>query len=325
MIEKIIAGSIRNKMMVIILTGAVVAGGLWATLNIPLDAIPDLSDVQVIIFTSYPGQAPQVVEDQVTYPLTTKMLAVPYAKVVRGYSFSGFSFVYIIFEDGTDLYWARSRVLEYLSGIQGALPPEAKTELGPDATGVGWVYEYALTSQNHSLQELRSIQDWYLRYELTSVEGVAEVASIGGYVKQYQITLDPIKLQGYDLSISRIVQAIRRSNNDVGGKLAEMSETEYMVRGLGYFKSLEDVENVPVGVSGDGVPILVRDIAEVGLGPELRRGLVELNGEGEVVGGVVVMRLGENALTTIERVKEKLADIESGLPEGILDTAVYDR
>jgi len=325
MIEKIIAGSVRNKMLVIIMTGAIVAGGVWATLNIPLDAIPDLSDVQVIIFTSYPGQAPQVVEDQVTYPLTTKMLAVPYAKVVRGYSFFGFSFVYIIFEDGTDLYWARSRVLEYLSGIQGSLPPEAKTELGPDATGVGWVYEYALTSKDHTLQELRSIQDWYLRYELTSVEGVAEVASIGGYVKQYQVTLDPIKLQGYDIPISRVVHAIRRSNNDIGGKLVEMAETEYMVRGLGYFESLEDVENVPVGVSRDGTPVLVRDIAEVGLGPELRRGLAEMNGEGEVAGGVIVMRLGENALTTIERVKEKLESLKAGLPEGVEIVPVYDR
>ena len=233
MIEKIIAASVRNKMLVIIMTAAVVVAGVWAMLNIPLDAIPDLSDVQVIIFTSYPGQAPQVVEDQVTYPLTTKMLAVPFAKVVRGYSFFGLSFVYVIFEDGTDLYWARSRVLEYLSGIQGSLPASAKVELGPDATGVGWVYEYVLQSKKHTLQELRSIQDWYLRYELTSVEGVAEVASIGGYVKQYQVTVDPIKLQGYDIPISRVVAAIQRSNNDVGGRLLEMAETEYMVRGLG--------------------------------------------------------------------------------------------
>ncbi len=325
MIEKIIAGSVRNKMLVIIMTGAVVAGGVWATLNIPLDAIPDLSDVQVIIFTSYPGQAPQVVEDQVTYPLTTKMLAVPFAKVVRGYSFFGFSFVYIIFEDGTDLYWARSRVLEYLSGIQGSLPAGAKVELGPDATGVGWVYEYVLESKQHTLQELRSIQDWYLRYELTSVEGVAEVASIGGYVKQYQVTIDPIKLQGYDIPISRVVSGIRRSNNDVGGRLVEMSETEYMVRGLGYFETLKDVENVTVGVSPDGVPVLLRDVAEVGLGPELRRGLAELNGKGEAVGGVIVMRLGENALTTIERVKAKLEELKAGLPEGVEIVSVYDR
>jgi Cu(I)/Ag(I) efflux system membrane protein CusA/SilA len=325
MIERIIAGSVRNKMLVIIMTGAVMVGGVWAMLSIPLDAIPDLSDVQVIVFTSYPGQAPQVVEDQVTYPLTTKMLAVPYAKTVRGYSFFGLSFVYVIFQDGTDLYWARSRVLEYLSGIQGSLPPSAKVELGPDATGVGWVYEYVLESRDHTLQELRSIQDWYLRYELTSVEGVAEVASIGGHVKQYQVTVDPVKLRGYDVPISRIAQAIKRSNADVGGRLVEMSETEYMVRGLGYFQDLADVENVPVGVSAEGVPVLVRDVAHVGLGPELRRGLAELDGKGEVVGGVIVMRLGENALATIDRVKQKLEELKAGLPDGVEIVPVYDR
>ncbi len=325
MIERTIEICVRNKLLVIILTGAAVAGGVVATANIPLDAIPDLSDVQVIIFTSYPGQAPQVVEDQVTYPLTTKMLAVPYSKVVRGYSFFGFSFVYVIFEDGTDLYWARSRVLEYLSGIQGSLPQNARAELGPDATGVGWVYEYVLRSRNHSLQELRSIQDWYLRYELTSVEGVSEVASLGGYVKQYQVTVDPIKIRSYDIPISRIVRAIQRSNNDVGGRLIEMSETEFMVRGLGYFKGISDIEHVPVDVSADGTPVLVRDVATVTLGPELRRGLAELDGEGEVVGGVVVMRLGENALATIQRVKSKLEELESGLPEGVEIVPVYDR
>jgi len=325
MIERVIEACVRNKMIVVILVLAAVAGGWVAMLNIPLDAIPDLSDVQVIIFTSYPGQAPQVVEAQVTYPLTTKMLAVPFAKVVRGYSFFGFSFVYVIFEDGTDLYWARSRVLEYLSGIQGSLPATAKVELGPDATGVGWIYEYALRSDRHTLQELRSIQDWYLRYELTSVEGIAEVASIGGYVKQYQVTVDPVKLRGYDISISKIVRAIQRSNNDVGGRLVEMAETEFMVRGLGYFKSLADVEKVPVGVSADGTPVLVRDIAEVSLGPELRRGVAELNGEGEVAAGIVVMRLGENALTTIERVKSKIEELKSGLPEGVEIVPVYDR
>ncbi len=325
MIERIIAASVRNKFIVVLLTSAVAAGGVVAMLNIPLDAIPDLSDAQVIIFTSFPGQAPQVVEDQVTYPLTTKMLSVPYAKVVRGYSFFGISFVYIIFEEGTDLYWARSRVLEYLSAIQGALPPGAKAELGPDATGVGWVYEYVLQSDRHSLQELRSIQDWFLRYELTSVEGVAEVASIGGWVKQYQVTVDPVKLQGYNIPISRVGMAIQRSNNDVGGRLIEMAETEFMVRGLGYFKNAEDVENVPVGVSRDGTPVLVRDVAEVTLGPELRRGVAELNGEGEVVGGIIVMRLGENALTTIERVKQKLEALKAGLPEGVEIVPVYDR
>jgi len=249
MIERIIEYSIRNKFFVILVTGVIIAAGIYSMLNIPLDAIPDLSDVQVIIYTEYPGQAPQVVEDQITYPLTTTMLAVPYAKVVRGYSFFGFSLVYIIFEDGTDLYWARSRVLEYLSAIQARLPREARVQLGPDATGVGWVYEYALVSQKHTLQELRSLQDWFLRYELISVEGVAEVASVGGYVKQYQITVDPVKLQAYDLPLSRIKRAVQRSNIDVGGRVIEMSEVEYMVRGLGYIKSKEDLDKVPLGVS----------------------------------------------------------------------------
>jgi Cu(I)/Ag(I) efflux system membrane protein CusA/SilA len=325
MIHAIIEGCVRNRFLVLLLTAAAIVGGVLAVANIPLDAIPDLSDVQVIVFTSYPGQAPQVVEDQVTYPLTTKMLAVPHAKVVRGYSFFGFSFVYIIFDDGTDPYWARSRVLEYLSGIQGSLPPSAKVELGPDATGVGWIYEYVLRSDRHSLQELRSIQDWYLRYELTSVEGVAEVAGVGGYVKQYQVTVDPVRLQGYDVSLSTLRQALQRSNNDVGGRLLEMAETEFMVRGLGYFRSLEDVENVPVAVSATGTPVLIKDLAQVSLGPELRRGLVELNGEGEVVGGIVVMRLGENALATIERVKQKLDNLRAGLPEGVEIVPVYDR
>jgi Cu(I)/Ag(I) efflux system membrane protein CusA/SilA len=325
MIGAIIEGCVRNKFLVILVTSAVIVAGLFAMLNIPLDAIPDLSDAQVIIFTKYPGQAPQVVEDQVTYPLTSKMLAVPFAKAVRGYSFFGISFVYIIFEDGTDLYWARSRVLEYLSGIQGSLPPTARAELGPDATGVGWVYEYALQSKAHSLEQLRRIQDWYLRYELTSVEGVAEVASIGGYVKQYQVTVDPIKLQGYDISLSSVRHAIQRSNNDVGGRLVEMAETEFMVRGLGYFKSLADVENVPLSVSATGTPVLIKDVAEVGLGPELRRGLVELDGQGEVVGGIVIMRLGQNALTTIERVKSKLEQLKAGLPDGVEIVTVYDR
>jgi len=325
MIEKIIEYSIRNKFFVILITGVIIAAGIYSMLNIPLDAIPDLSDVQVIIYTEYPGQAPQVVEDQITYPLTTTMLAVPYAKVVRGYSFFGFSLVYIIFEDGTDLYWARSRVLEYLSAIQARLPSQARVQLGPDATGVGWVYEYALVSEKHNLQELRSLQDWFLRYELISVEGVAEVASVGGYVKQYQVTVDPVKLQAYDLPLSKIKRAIQRSNTDVGGRLIEMSEVEYMVRGLGYIKSKEDLDKVPVGVSTSGTPIWLRDVADVSLGPELRRGLVDLNGEGEVAGGIIVMRLGENALATIDRVKEKLEAIKSGLPEGVEIVPVYDR
>ncbi len=325
MIEKIIEYSIRNKFFVILVTGVIIAAGIYSMLNIPLDAIPDLSDVQVIIYTEYPGQAPQVVEDQITYPLTTTMLAVPYAQVVRGYSFFGFSLVYIIFQDGTDLYWARSRVLEYLSAIQARLPSEARVQLGPDATGVGWVYEYALVSKKHTLQELRSLQDWFLRYELVSVEGVAEVASVGGYVKQYQVTVDPVKLQAYDLPLSKIKRAIQRSNIDVGGRVIEMSEVEYMVRGLGYIKSKEDLDKVPVAVSSSGTPVLLRDVADVSLGPELRRGLVDLNGEGEVAGGIIVMRLGENALATIDRVKEKLEAIKSGLPEGVKIVPVYDR
>jgi Cu(I)/Ag(I) efflux system membrane protein CusA/SilA len=324
-ISNVIAASVRNRAAVLLLTATLVAGGVWAMLNIPLDAIPDLSDAQVIVFTSFPGQAPQVVEEQVTYPLTTKLLAVPHVRTVRGFSFFGYSFVYVIFDDGTDLYWARSRVLEYLSALSGALPESARIELGPDATGVGWVYEYALESDRHTLQELRSIQDWYLRYELTSVEGVSEVASVGGFVKQYQVTVDPISLQAYGLSISRIIQSIRRSNNDVGGRLVELSETEFMVRGLGYFESIEDIEMVAVGADSDGVPILVRDLATVAIGPDLRRGVAELDGRGEVVGGIVVMRLGENALATIDRVKARLAEIESGLPEGVRVVPVYDR
>ena len=303
----------------------VIVLGVRALAVIPLDAIPDLSDVQVIVFTKLPGQAPQVVEDQVTYPLSSRMLSVPFAKDVRGYSFFGLSFVYIIFEDGTDLYWARSRVLEYLSSIQGSLPPNARVELGPDATGVGWVFQYVLQSERHSLQELRSLQDWYLRYELMSVEGVSEVASIGGHVKQYQVTVDPVKLQAYDAPLSRVRRAIERSNNDVGGRLVEMAETEFMVRGLGYFRGIEDLENVPVRVSTTGTPVLLRDIATVSLGPELRRGVLELNGEGEAVGGIVVMRLGENALSTIERIKERLKELQAGLPEGVEVVPVYDR
>ncbi len=325
MIPRIIEGCVRNKFLVVVVTLLLTTAGVLALMSIPVDAIPDLSDAQVIVFASYPGQAPQVVEDQITYPLTSKMLAVPFAKSVRGYSFFGLSFAFVIFEDGTDLYWARSRVLEYLSSIQASLPPSAKVELGPDATGVGWVYEYVLRSETHTLQELRSIQDWYLRYELTSVDGVAEVASVGGHVKQYQVTVDPIKLRGYDISISRIRTALQRSNNDVGGRLLEMAETEFMIRGLGYFRSVEDVKNVPVAVSATGTPVLIKDIAEVGLGPELRRGLVELDGEGEVVGGIVVMRLGENAMATIDRVKAKLRELESGLPSGVEIVSVYDR
>lgn len=325
MLEKIIEWSIRNKYMVVLLTAFMVIGGIYALKNTPLDAIPDLSDVQVIIFTEYPGQAPQVVEDQVTYPLTTQMLAVPQAKTVRGFSFFGISFVYIIFEDGTDLYWARSRVLEYLNYAAGRLPKGVTPSLGPDATGVGWIYEYALESDRHNLQELRSIQDWFLRYELTAVDGVSEVASIGGYVKQYQVEIDPLQLLSHHLTIPQIRKAIQRSNNDVGGRLVEIAETEFMVRGLGYIKSTKDLEHIVVGTDQRGTPILLRDLARVNIGPELRRGAAELDGQGEAVGGIVVMRFGENALQTIENVKEKLKQLQAGLPEGVRIVPTYDR
>ncbi len=325
MLEKIIEWSIKNKFIVLLLTFFAIVGGLYALKNTPLDAIPDLSDVQVIVFTEYPGQAPQVVEDQVTYPLTTQMLAVPQAKTVRGYSFFGLSFVYIIFEDGTDLYWARSRVLEYLNYAAGKLPKGVTPSLGPDATGVGWIYEYALESVNHDLQQLRSIQDWYLRYELTSVDGVSEVASLGGYVKQYQVEVDPDRLLAYHVGIPQIRRAIQKSNNDVGGRLVEMAETEFMVRGLGYIKSVKDLESVVVGTDGKGTPILVRDVARVSIGPELRRGVAELDGQGETVGGVIVMRYGENALKTIANVKRKLEQLKAGLPPGVKIKTVYDR
>ncbi len=325
MLEKIIEWSIRNKFLVILATVFVIVAGIYALRNTPLDAIPDLSDVQVIVFTEYPGQAPQVVEDQVTYPLTTQMLAVPGAKDVRGYSFFGLSFVYIIFEDGTDMYWARSRVLEYLNYAAGNLPEGVTPALGPDATGVGWVYEYVLESEKHDLQQLRSIQDWFLRYELSAVEGVSEVASIGGYVKQYQVLVDPDRLLAYHITIPQIRRAIQNSNNDVGGGVIEMAETEFMVRGFGYIQKKEDIEQVVVGTDKRGTPILLRDLATVKLGPELRRGLAELDGKGEVVGGIIVMRYGENALKTIENVKTKLEELKAGLPEGVTIKSVYDR
>ncbi len=327
MLEKIIDYSVKNRFIVILLTAVAVIAGIYCLKNIKLDAIPDLSDVQVIIETKYPGQSPQIVEDQITYPLTTAMLAVPHAKVVRGYSFFNFSLVFVIFEDGTDLYWARSRVLEYLNFVQGRLPQGVTPQLGPDATSVGWVYEYTVedTSGNYDLSELRSIQDWYLKYQLTSVKGVAEVASIGGYVKQYQVEVDPNKLLIYNIPLSKVKQAIVRSNNDVGGRLLEMSETEFMVRGLGYIKDLEDLKNIPLGVDESGTPVLLRNVANVIIGPELRRGLAEKDGEGEVVGGVVIMRFGENALKTIKSVKEKLEQLKPGLPPGVVIRTAYDR
>ncbi len=327
MIEKIIEWSVKNRFIVVFSTLFILVGGIVAMKSMPLDAIPDLSDVQVIVYTEYPGQAPEVVEDQITYPLTTAMLSVPHSKVVRGYSFFGVSFVYIIFEDGTDIYWARSRVLEYLNFVSGRLPDGITPSLGPDATGVGWIYEYVLkdSSGKHDLQELRSIQDWYLRYELTAVPGVSEVAGIGGFVKQYQVEVDPNRLLAYDLSIRKVKNAIKRSNNDVGGRLVEMAEAEFMVRGLGYIKSIEDLELIALGVDKKGTPILLKNVADIHIGPELRRGILEWNGEGEVVGGIVVMRYGENALKTIHKVKEKLKELEAGLPEGVTIEMGYDR
>lgn len=327
MINAIITASLRDRFMVLIATVIIALVGLFAYKNAPLDAIPDLSDVQVIIFTKYPGQSPQVVEDQVTYPLTTSMLAVPRTKVVRGYSFFGLSFVYIIFEDGTDMYWARSRVLESINYVSGRLPQGITPTLGPDATGVGWVYEYALVDKTgkHDLAQLRSLQDWYLRYPLQTVEGVSEVASVGGYVKQYQVEVDPNALLRYNIPLNKIKMAIKMSNKDVGGRLVEMAETEYMVRGLGYIRSIEDIKIIPVGVDSNGTPIRLQDVAHVQIGPELRRGLVDLNGEGEVAGGVVIMRFGENALATIQAVRAKLEELKAGLPDGVEIVAVYDR
>ncbi|MBL4670791.1 MAG: efflux RND transporter permease subunit, partial [Arenicella sp.] len=327
MIEAIITASLKDRFMVIVAALIITLVGLYAYKNTPLDAIPDLSDVQVIVFTEFPGQSPQVVEDQVTYPLTTSMLAVPKTKVVRGYSFFGMSFVYIIFEDNTDMYWARSRVLESLNYVSGRLPQGITPTLGPDATGVGWVYEYALVDKTgkHDLAQLRSIQDWYLRYPLQTVDGVAEVASMGGFVKQYQVEVDPNALMRYNIPLNRVKMAIKASNKDVGGRLIEMAETEYMVRSKGYIKSIDDLNAIPVAVSQDGIPVRLKDIAHVHIGPELRRGVVDLNGEGEVAGGVVIMRFGENALATIQAVRAKLEELKEGLPEGVEIVSVYDR
>jgi Cu(I)/Ag(I) efflux system membrane protein CusA/SilA len=326
MLQRIIEWSIRNKFMVILAVVFLIGWGVYSMLSTPVDAIPDLSDVQVIIYTEYPGQSPRIVEDQVTYPLTTAMVAVPGSKVVRGYSFFGYSLVYVIFEDGTDIYWARSRVLEYLNYAQKRLPQNVVPTLGPDATGVGWVFEYTLTSDKRSLQELRSIQDWYLKYELTAVEGVAEVASVGGYVKQYQVTVDPTKLLAYNIPLNMVEMAIKNSNNDVGGEVIEMGEMEFMVRGLGYIKSIDDVKNIPVMVDKrSGTPVYVKDIADVTLGPLMRRGLAESNGEGEVVGGIIVMRYGQNALRVIENVKKKFEVLKQGLPEDVKINVAYDR
>jgi Cu(I)/Ag(I) efflux system membrane protein CusA/SilA len=324
MLNALIGWSAKNKFLVVVMAVFVTLAGIHAVLKTPLDALPDLSDVQVIIYTEVPGQAPQVVEDQVTYPLTTAMLSVPKSKVVRGFSFFGASFVYVIFEDGTDIYWARSRVLEYLNFAAGRLPKGVTPQLGPDATGVGWVYQYVLLAKDKSLAELRTIQDWFIRYQLTKAPGVAEVASIGGFVQQYQVVVDPVKLRAFGVPLMDVVQAIRESNRDVGGRVVEMAETEYMVRGRGYLRGVADIEGLVVK-SERGTPVLVRDIARVELGPDERRGITELNGEGEVVSGIAMARYGQNALDVIHGVKEKLAEIAPGLPAGVTIETVYDR
>lgn len=327
MIAKLIRWSILNRFLVLLATVGITAWGIYALQRTPLDALPDLSDVQVIIRTSYPGQAPQIVENQVTYPLTTTMLSVPGAKTVRGYSFFGDSFVYILFEDGTDPYWARSRVLEYLNQVQSRLPPQAKTALGPDASGVGWVYEYALVDRSGKmdLSQLRAFQDWFLKYELKTVPNVSEVASLGGMVRQYQIVLDPDKLRAYNIAHNIIIDAVQKANQEAGGSVLELGEAEYMVRASGYLQSLDDFRKIPLTTSAAGVSVRLGDVARIQLGPEMRRGISELNGEGEVAGGVIVMRSGKNALETIDAVKAKLADLKPSLPPGVEIVPTYDR
>src|ERR1035437_3745336 len=325
MLARIIDFSLKNKVLVLAATLALMLGGVFALRHIPLDAIPDLSDTQVIIYTEWPGQAPQIVQDQLTYPITTKMLSVPAAKVVRGYSFYGFSFVYVIFEDGTDPYWARSRVLEYLNGIAGELPAKVTPRLGPDATGVGWAFMYSLNSKKRDLAGLRSIQDWFLRYQLSSVEGVAEVASVGGFVKQYQITVDPHRLHAYNLSISDVAMAVGRSNAEVGGRSIEMGEKEFMLRVRGYVQGVDDLTKIAVGRGPGGTPILLGEVANIQIGPDMRRGIAELNGEGETVGGIVVVRYGVDTRQVIQAVKARLAQAMKSLPADITYTVAYDR
>src|SRR6266436_3899718 len=326
LIERIIAASAKNKFLVFIFTIFAVAGGIYGLIHTPLDAIPDLSDVQVIVYTDWEGRSPDLIEDQITYPISTVFIAAPKVKFVRGESMFGKSFVYVIFQDGTDIYWARSRVIEYLNSVRGSLPEGVNPVIGPDATGVGWVYEYALVDKTgkHNLAELRSFQDWHLRYALESVKGVSEVAPVGGFVKQYQVDLDPNKLLAYGIPISEIVNKIRMSNGDVGGKIFEVGSTEYYVRGRGYIKSIADIEDIPLK-SQNGTPVYVKNVGVVHLGPDLRRGVTELNGEGEVVGGIVVMRYGENAMTVIDGIKKKLEEIKSSLPEGVEVVTTYDR
>ncbi len=315
MINRIIDFSVNNKLLVFALIGLACVVGWWSMLTVPLDATPDLSDTQVIIYSHW-DRSPDIIEDQVTYPIVTAMLGAPHVKTVRGFSDFGYSFVYVIFEDGTDLYWARSRTLEYLSGVLPRLPEGVKTELGPDATGLGWVYQYALvdTTGKHSLADLRSYQDWYLRYQLKSVAGVAEVASLGGFTRQYQVNVDPNRLQAYGIPISRVVEAVRGGNNEVGGRLLEFGGTEYMVRGRGYAKSIDEFANIPLTESETGTPVRIKDVGQVVLGPEIRRGVADLDGKGEAVSGIVVMRNGENALDVINRVKARIQDVQRDCP-----------
>ncbi|WP_024561437.1 efflux RND transporter permease subunit, partial [Franconibacter pulveris] len=326
MIALVIRWSLKNRLLVLLATLGLAIWGVWSLMRAPLDALPDLSDVQVIVRVSYPGKAPQIVEDQVTYPLTTTMLSVPGAKTVRGFSMFGDAYIYILFEDGTDLYWARSRVLEYLSQVQSQLPAQAKASLGPDATGVGWVYEYALVDRSgtHSLADLRSLQEWTLRYELKTVPNVAEVASVGGMVRQYQVVLLPEKLRALSITHQQVIDAIQSGNQASGGAVVEMGEAEYMVRSTGYIQSLDDLRDTVV-VNRNGVPVMLGDVATLRHGPEIRRGVAELNGEGEATGGIIVMRYGKNALETIHAVKAKLADIQRTLPQGVEIVPVYDR
>jgi Cu(I)/Ag(I) efflux system membrane protein CusA/SilA len=328
MISRIIEYSARNKFIIFLLVFFLSAWGFWALKNTPLDAIPDLSDTQVIVFTEWPGRSPDLVEDQITYPITSTLLAAPKVQVVRGFSFLGSSFIYAIFEEGTDIYWARSRVLEYLQAVKNKLPADVNPVLGPDATSVGWGFSYAVvdeTGQN-DLSELRSVQDWNIKLALESVQGVSQVASIGGFLKQYQITIDPNKLLFYNIPVQKVMEAVRKSNRDVEGRVLEFSGVEYMVRGRGYIRNLGDIENIAVGANGTGTPVFLKDIARVQLGPEIRRGLADLDGKGEVAGGIVVVRFGENVLNVIEKVKDKIKkDIEPSLPKGVKIITTYDR
>ncbi|MCB2077177.1 MAG: efflux RND transporter permease subunit, partial [Novosphingobium sp.] len=327
MIARIIRASVAARGLVLAAALVLTIIGVAAVRTTPVDALPDLSDVQVIIRTTYPGQAPQIVENQVTYPITSTMLSVPGARVVRGYSFTGDSFVYVLFDDGTDLYWARSRVLEYLSQVQSRLPEGARASLGPDATGVGWIYEYALVDKTgrHDLAQMRSIQDWFLRYELKAVPGVAEVASIGGMVRQYQVVVDPQKLAAYGVTATEVADALKRANQETGGASVEMAEAEYTVRASGYLKTLDDFRNVPIRTAAGGIPVMLGDVATVQIGPDMRRGIAELNGQGEVAGGVIVMRQGKNAREVIEGVKTRLDELKKSLPAGVEVVTTYDR